>query len=128
MKNFKLFLILVIITCISATLYYRKFTSAQQNPFNALTNKDRLDKKDTTPILSVSTQNASAVHTQDQSDQANISAPYVSAVTTAAVQNGVLTCTARINQVMSYLTGNTKSGAYLFVSPQQPSEHIFSSS
>lgn len=125
MKNFKLFLTLIIIACLSVIFYSRKLTSSRQNSFEALTNKPQLDIKENKLLYSDVSQNVSAANTQDQ---ANIRAPYISAVTTAAVQSGVLTCTSRINQVMAYLTGNTESGAYLFVSPQQPGQHIFSSS
>ncbi len=52
--------------------------------------------------------------------------PTVTAVTQAAVQSGVLVCASRINQLMTFLTTNTKSSAYLFTPPQKPDQSIFS--
>lgn len=55
-------------------------------------------------------------------------APAVNAITQAAVQGGMLSCTSRINQVASFLTNNITSGAFLFLPKDQPDQHIFSSS
>ncbi len=54
--------------------------------------------------------------------------PAVHSITQAAVQGGALACTSRINQVASFLTGNTVSGAYLFLNKAQPDQRIFSTS
>jgi hypothetical protein len=54
--------------------------------------------------------------------------PTVNPVTQAAVQAGVLTCTSRINQVASFLTNKTMSGAFLFMPSAKPDQQIFSSS
>ncbi len=50
----------------------------------------------------------------------------VNPVTQAAVKAGVLTCTPKINQVMTFLTAGCKSHAYLFVGQSQPDRCIFS--
>lgn len=55
------------------------------------------------------------------------SAP-VSPITQAAVAAGVLSCASRINQVSTFLTGNSQSGAVLFTPPAQPDQRLFSSS
>lgn len=52
--------------------------------------------------------------------------PPVNPVTQAAVQAGVLTCVGRINQVVTFLTANSKSAAFLFVPQRQPDQCIFS--
>lgn len=55
--------------------------------------------------------------------------PAVSTVTQQAVNMGVLSSAGRINQVVTFLTGNNQSGAFLFpVYQQQPDQHIFSTS
>ena len=65
-------------------------------------------------------------------DKANVSSKPVqtgvSAVTQAAVQAGVLSCAERINQVTNFLTANSNSGAFLFLSSPQPDESVFSAS
>lgn len=48
----------------------------------------------------------------------------VSAVTQAAVQKGVLTCAARINQVSGYLGFNAQAGALLMAPPAQPDQRL----
>jgi len=53
-------------------------------------------------------------------------APSVNAVTQAAVKAGVLACASRINQVVTFLTANAKSSAFLFLPPKQPDQSIFS--
>lgn len=53
-------------------------------------------------------------------------APSVNAVTQAAVKAGVLACASRINQVVTFLTTNAKSSAFLFLPPNQPDRSIFS--
>jgi hypothetical protein len=53
-------------------------------------------------------------------------APAVNPVTQAAVRAGVLTCVSRINQVVTFLTANTKNSAILFTSHRQPDQSIFS--
>jgi hypothetical protein len=50
----------------------------------------------------------------------------VNPVTQAAVQAGVLACVSRINQVVTFLTANSKSAAYLFLPPKQPDQSLFS--
>lgn len=57
---------------------------------------------------------------------AQLSPPPVSPVTQAALQSGVLTCVSRINQVVTFLTDNTKSSAFLFVPVKQPDQSLFS--
>jgi hypothetical protein len=52
--------------------------------------------------------------------------PTVNPVTQAAVQAGVLVCASRINQVMTFLTANTRNSAYLFTPQSQPDQSIFS--
>lgn len=47
-------------------------------------------------------------------------------VTEAAVKAGVLVSASRINQVLTFLTANTKSSAYLFTPQKQPDQSIFS--
>ena len=59
---------------------------------------------------------------------AQLSAPAVNPITQAAVNAGVLSSTSRINQVAAYLTGNSQSGAYLFLPKIQPDRSIFSAS
>jgi hypothetical protein len=53
-------------------------------------------------------------------------APGVNSITQAAVKAGVLASAGRINQVMTYLTGNSQSGAYLFMPKTLPDQSIFS--
>jgi len=55
-------------------------------------------------------------------------APTVNSVTQAAVKAGVLASAGRINQVMTYLTGTSQSGAFLFLPKTQPDQSIFSAS
>lgn len=50
----------------------------------------------------------------------------VNPVTQAAVQAGVLFCVSRINQVVTFLTTNTQSSAYLFTPQKQPDQSMFS--
>jgi len=50
----------------------------------------------------------------------------VNAVTQAAVKAGELACASRINQVVTFLTANAKSSAFLFLPPKQPDQSIFS--
>lgn len=57
---------------------------------------------------------------------AQVTPPPVSPVTQTAVQAGVLTCASRINQVVTFLTANGKSHAFLFVPPKQPDQSLFS--
>ena len=52
----------------------------------------------------------------------------VNSVTLAAVKAGVLACTSRINQVITYITANSQSGAYLFLPKIMPDQSIFSAS
>lgn len=52
--------------------------------------------------------------------------PVVNPVTQAAVQSGVLACISRINQVVTFLTANCKSHAFLFVPNKIPDQSIFS--
>jgi hypothetical protein len=54
--------------------------------------------------------------------------PSVSAVTEAAVKLGVLSCVARINQVVTFLTANTQAGVFIFPVQTQPDQHVFSTS
>jgi hypothetical protein len=55
-------------------------------------------------------------------------APAVNPVTQAAVKAGVLTSISLINKVVSFLTGNAVSGAFLFVPRTNPDQSIFSAS
>lgn len=50
--------------------------------------------------------------------------PAVNAVTQAAVQKGVLTCAARINQVSGYLGFNAQAGALLMAPPAQADQRL----
>lgn len=54
--------------------------------------------------------------------------PAVNPITEAAVKAGALSCTGRINQITNFLTANSQSGAFLFTSPSQPDQRIFSAS
>lgn len=49
-------------------------------------------------------------------------------ITQAAVRAGVLSCSARINQVASFLTANSQSGAFLFTPGAQSDQRLFSTS
>lgn len=57
---------------------------------------------------------------------AQAQAPAVNAVTQAAVQAGVLVSASRINQVLAFLTTDTKSSAFLFLPQKDPNQSIFS--
>lgn len=57
---------------------------------------------------------------------AQTSPPAVNPITQAAVQSGVLFCVSRINQVATFLTGNNKSSAFLFIPERQPDQSVFS--
>ena len=50
----------------------------------------------------------------------------VNPVTKAAVDAGVLVCASRINQVVTFLTTDTKSSAYLFTPQRQTDQSLFS--
>jgi hypothetical protein len=50
----------------------------------------------------------------------------VNFITQAAVSAGVLSSVSTINKVTNFLTGNSISGAYLFIPPQLPDAGIFS--
>ncbi len=52
--------------------------------------------------------------------------PGVNPITQAAVKAGIFACTSRINEVMSYITANSTSGAYLFLPKKLPDQSIFS--
>ena len=69
---------------------------------------------------------ATAQKTQPSADNANIVT--VNAITGAAAKAGVAKCLARVNQVTSFVTANSESAAYLFISPDQPDNTFISSS
>lgn len=50
----------------------------------------------------------------------------LNAIAGAAAKSGVSKCLGRINQVTSFITANSQSGTYLFVSPNQPDRSIVS--
>ncbi len=50
----------------------------------------------------------------------------VNPITEAVVKAGVLACVSRINQVVTFLTANVKSSAYLFLPQKQPDQSLFS--
>ena len=49
-------------------------------------------------------------------------------ITQNFVQKGILSCAARINQVTSFLGGNNQIGAFIYLPPGQPDQHIASTS
>lgn len=55
-------------------------------------------------------------------------APQAHTITQAAVRSGVLACAGRIDQVASFLTTNSQSGAFLFVPGTQQDRQVFSTS
>ncbi len=60
---------------------------------------------------------------------ADVSNPInVNAITGAVAKSGVVKCLTRINQVTNFVTAISESGAYLFVSPDQPDTTFVSSS
>lgn len=77
---------------------------------------------------STAAQVAAAVPAPKPAQAAQAPAPTVNPITLAAVKAGVLACTSRINQVMTYLTAGSQSGAYLFMPKAQPDQSIFSAS
>jgi hypothetical protein len=55
--------------------------------------------------------------------------PSVSPITQAVLQNGVLACVSRVNQVATFLTSNAQSGAFILMPPVgQPDRMLFSTS
>lgn len=52
----------------------------------------------------------------------------VNAITGMAARAGVTKCLTRVNQVTNFVTANSESGAYLFISPNQPDDSFISSS
>jgi len=52
----------------------------------------------------------------------------VSPITQAAVQNGVLTCSSKIDHLSKFIVGNNKSGAFLFAAKNSPDSRMFSAS
>lgn len=52
----------------------------------------------------------------------------VNGITKAAVNAGVLTCAGRINQVATFLSSGSQSGAFLFIPAVQPDQQLFSAS
>ncbi len=77
---------------------------------------------------STAAQVSAAVPTPKPAQAAQAPASTVNPITLAAVKAGVLACTSRINQVITYLTAGTQSGAYLFMPKAQPDQSIFSAS
>ena len=69
---------------------------------------------------------ATAQKTQPSADNANIVT--VNAITGAAAKAGVAKCLARVNQVTSFVTANSESAAYLFISHTQQDNRFFSAS
>ncbi len=70
---------------------------------------------------------AAACCAQDKAPAApQNTASAVSAVTEAAVRNGVLTCAKRIDQVVRFLSGSAQNGVYLFIPPRLPDQNVFS--
>jgi len=53
-------------------------------------------------------------------------APPLNAIASAAAKSGVSKCLGRINQVTGFVTANSQSGTYLFVSPSQPDRSMVS--
>ena len=80
------------------------------------------------PAQAVAPETAPPASPAQPAKAAQASAPPVNPITMAAVKAGVLTCTSRINQVMTYLTAGSQSGAYLFTPKTQPDQSIFSAS
>lgn len=54
--------------------------------------------------------------------------PVLNEITQTAVQSGVLTCSSRINQVSSFLTGSINSGALVFKQAGEADKEMFSAS
>jgi hypothetical protein len=52
----------------------------------------------------------------------------INPITEAAVKAGMLTCAERVDQVAHFLTGGSKSGAYLFLPPSEANKRFFSAS
>ena len=65
-----------------------------------------------------------AVNTTDKSAAAPQASSGANAVTQAAVQQGVLNCAARINQVSNFLGFSPQAGALLLVPPSQPDQRL----
>ncbi len=74
---------------------------------------------------------AGAQGIQPQQNSVNRGAPpqgaaQFNAIAGAAAKSGVSKCLGRINQVTNFVTANSQSGTYLFVSPKQPDKSIIS--
>jgi len=54
--------------------------------------------------------------------------PKLNGLAQTAVNSGVVDCAGRIQQVTEFLTTNSKSGAYLFIAPNDANHHIASAS
>ena len=52
----------------------------------------------------------------------------MNAITGAAAKSGIDKCLGRIDQVTGFVTADSQSGAYLFVSPDQPDSSLVSAS
>jgi len=106
----RFFILLLLLTC--CILMFSVPATAARKP--------KVDKTKPVPV-ETSTPPSESQPTQQ-------SASNVHPVTQAAVNAGVLACTSRINQVITYLTANSQSGVYLFFPKSQPDQSIFSAS
>ena len=72
------------------------------------------------------TARASAAHAQQAVKPVAASAaqPPSNAITQAAVQQGVLNCAGRINQVSAFLGYTSQAGALLMTPPAQPDQRL----
>lgn len=52
----------------------------------------------------------------------------LNSVAQAANKGGIVSCAQRINQVTNFLTANSQSGAFLFLSPTEPDKTVASAS
>lgn len=105
----KAFIVLILL-CLGVLMFLRPTTAE-----NSKANKSKITPAQTSAP-------------QASPQPAQLSVPAVNPITQAAVKAGVLFCVSRINQVATYLTGNSQSGAFLFFPQRAPDQSIFSTS
>lgn len=72
------------------------------------------------------TKKRSSTETQEPARSSGQTTANLNAIAGTAAKSGVGKCLGRINQVTNFVTANSQSAAYLFVSPAQPDKSLVS--